>query len=122
MMSQVISKTTLMYLFSCMMCVVAGFVLRICLEYKTDTFTLKALRLRTIITACAGYIAFIVYRDYQIRIGISIELYLSLVGFFAVFITSVFDRIAKIGIRSYLKIILKRLLAYAETEEENNGI
>lgn len=107
-----------MYILSCVMCVFSGFILRICLEYTKETFTKKYLILRTLITSCVSFISTIVYRDYHTKIGISIELYLFIIGFFAGFLISLFDKFAQIGFKEYSKILLKRLLAYAETDEK----
>ncbi len=114
-------NTGTMYIFSCVICISAGFILRVCLEYKPTLFTIKALVIRALITSCVGYIGYIIYRDYKSKIPISIELYMSILGFFAVFLVSVFNRMGEIGIKSYTKIVLKRLLAYAETEGDHKN-
>lgn len=115
-------NTVQMYIFSCVICVFSGFVLRVCLEYKPENFTFKALLIRATITTCAGYISYIVYRDYKSKIPFSIELYLCLIGFFAVLLTSIFDKIGKIGLKAYSKIVLKRLLAYTENQGEETNV
>lgn len=114
------TNTVLMYIFSCIICIFSGFLLRVCLEYKPETFTFRMLVVRALITSCVGFISTYVYRDYKAKIGLSIELYLCLIGFFAVFAISVFDKVAKIGLKSYSKLILKRLLAYSESTEGEN--
>lgn len=103
-----------MLILTYIICVFSGFTLRVCLEYKAETFTFKYIVLRAIITTCVAFASIIIYRDYKKLITISEELYLFLIGFFAVFFITLFDKISQVGIKVYLRVLLKRILAYTE--------
>jgi hypothetical protein len=99
------------------MCIVCGFTLSICLEYKPGVTTFKYIAINSLLMIGLSYGCYIAYRDYKIKIGISLELYLFLVGLFGKFTITLVNKFGKFGIRQYTQLILKRLLAISELDE-----
>lgn len=93
-----------------------GFSLRISLDYKDGKLTWKLFITQAIASIVLSYIFFLIRRDY--KWGISLDLMLAGISFFASFIVNLLDKFGKFGIKNYFLILIRRYAAEAEVDND----
>lgn len=98
------------YYVGCVIAILAGFVLLVSILWKELTW--KDIIVKFISSGSISYLAYFVYKYYQVKMGLEIWLFLS--SFFSSMIASLLLNAGKVGVMSYFRMILQRILSDTE--------
>lgn len=107
-----------MFSLSIFMALLAGFAIRIGIEWSNNKLTLKSVIIQVMFTMSLCYIGLYAWRDLEIKVNVIY--YAFGVSLFSVFIVGLLDKIGKVGLTAYARSLIKNILA-SETKEDEEA-
>lgn len=89
--------------------IIAGFTLRIAVDWNNDTISWKKSLIQAIFSLCLCYLSVLFWRDYTPNV--KLEYYLFFCSLFSVFIVSVLEKTFKMGLLGYARVLVKKVMA-----------
>lgn len=93
----------------CLLAIVMGFTLRIAIEWNNNALSWKKSFIQALMSLVLCYVSVIVWRD--ITPNVKLEYYLFFCSLFSVFIVGLLEKVFKLGLSGYARILLRRVLA-----------
>lgn len=89
--------------------ILAGFTLRIAIEWNNSSLTWKKALIQAIFSLCLCYLSILFWRDYTPNV--KLEYYLFFCSLFSVFIVGVLEKTFKMGLLGYARVLVKKVMA-----------
>jgi len=89
--------------------VLMGLLLRIAIEWNNDTLTWKRSIVGALFSLGLCYLSVLVWRDYTPHV--KLEYYLFFCSLFSVFIVGLLEKVFKMGLSGYARLLIQRVIA-----------